>query len=211
MQPFTTLTGIAAPLLLDDVNTDQITPTGLTRSLKPDYVKVLFGRWRRLPDGGDNPDFLLNKPQFRQTSILVAGRNFGCGSSREGAVWAMVASGIRCIVARSFADLYRNNCLRNGVLPLVLPAEDAPRFEALVKTADGAKPFTVDLVRQSVTCPDGTVFTFEIPAADRAVLLEGLDEIDLTLKETAAIAQWEERTRRERPWQQQMKDRREHG
>ena len=102
MQPFTTVTGIAAPLLVDDVNTDQITP--VFRNLKPDYAKLLFMRERALPDGSENPDFVLNKPQFRNAAILVAGRNFGCGSSREGAVWAMVAVGIRCIIARSIAE-----------------------------------------------------------------------------------------------------------
>lgn len=211
MQPFTTLTGIAAPLPLDDVNTDQITPTGLTRSLKPDYAPILFGRWRRRPDGSENPDFVLNRPQFRAARILVAGRNFGCGSSREGAVWAMAAFGIRCIVARSFADLYRDNFLKNGLLPVVLASDDHMRLESLAVTVDGAAPFTVDLGQQKIFGPEGAVFGFDIAPAEKSALLEGLDEIGFTLKYAAAIAAWEAATRAERPWLQQMLDRRNVG
>src|SRR5687767_12124587 len=115
MQPFTTLTGIAAPMLQDDINTDQIAPVQATR-LGRDDRGLLFQRARRREDGSEDPDFVLNRPQFREARILVAGHNFGCGSSREGAVWTMLANGIRCIVARSFADIYRENCLQNGLL-----------------------------------------------------------------------------------------------
>src|SRR5277367_4571807 len=139
MEPFTTLTGVAVPLLADDINTDQITP--VHRDLHPDYGKLLFQRKRKQADGTDDPDFALNKPQFRGAKILVAGENFGCGSSRESAVWAFVAVGIRCLVARSFADIYRDNCLKNGVLPVVLSTGDAEAFEALVVKTDGAASF----------------------------------------------------------------------
>ena len=139
-------------------------------------------RERALPDGSENPDFVLNKPQFRNAAILVAGRNFGCGSSREGAVWAMVAVGIRCIIARSIADIYRENCLQNGVLPVELRPEDASAFEARVVAADGRMSFTVDLPAQRISGPGGADIAFDIAPPDRIRLLEGLDDIGLTLK-----------------------------
>ena len=120
MQPFTTHTGIAVPLLEDDINTDQIAPVQAMRDLKPDYKTLLFMRARRRDDGSEDPDFVLNQPQFRNPGILVTGQNFGAGSSREAAVWGMLANNIRVIVARSFADIYRENCLQNGLLPVVL-------------------------------------------------------------------------------------------
>src|SRR5262249_9858910 len=125
MQPFTTHTGIAVPLIQDDTNTDQIAPVQSMRSLKPDYKALLFMRARRRDDGSENPDFVLNQPQFRNPGILVTGNNFGAGSSREAAVWGMLANNIRVIVARSFADHYRENCLQNGLLPIVLEPPDA--------------------------------------------------------------------------------------
>lgn len=201
MTPFETLTGIAAPLLGDDINTDQITP--VHRSLHPDYKALLFARARE-----EDPDFVLNRPQFRAAQILVTGRNFGCGSSREAAVWAMVANGLRCIIARSFADIYRENCLKNGVLPIVLGEGERAAFEAMVVKADGAAPFTVDLHEQRIRCPDGTAIAFEIAAADRMALIEGLDDIGLTMKHEGDIRQWEQRTAGARPWQQTLMDHR---
>jgi 3-isopropylmalate dehydratase small subunit len=204
MQPFTTLTGIAVPLLQDDINTDQITP--INRNMNPDWAKLLFGNARKRPDGGDDPDFPLNKPQFRAPGILVTGRNFGCGSSREGAVWAMIATGIRCIVARSFADIYRENCLQNGLLPVELKAADSAAFEARVLAADGAEPFTVDLLAQTISGPGGGDLAFELPGADRMRLIEGLDDIGLTLKHAPDIAAWEKRMAGARPWLQRATD-----
>jgi methylisocitrate lyase len=204
MQPFTTLTGIAVPLLRDDINTDQITP--VQRSLHPDYAALLFARARKLGDGRDDPDFPLNEPQFRRPGILVAGRNFGCGSSRESAVWAMIAIGIRCIVARSFADSYRENCLQNGLLPVELEPTEAELFEARVLAVDGAAPFTVDLLAQRIHGPGGGAIAFEIAPADRMRLLEGLDDIGLTLKHAEDIAQWERRIAGEHPWLQAAMD-----
>jgi 3-isopropylmalate dehydratase small subunit len=204
MQPFTVLTGIAAPLLRDDIDTDQITP--VHRNLNPDYAALLFQRARKLPDGRDDPDFPLNRLQFRGASILVSGRNFGCGSSRESAVWAMLAVGIRCIVAKSFADLYRENCLQNGLLPVELAPREADQLAARVVLADGAAPFTVDLAAQRISGPGGPDIAFEIAAADRMRLLEGLDDIGLTLKHVQDIAQWERRTREAQPWLQSATD-----
>jgi 3-isopropylmalate/(R)-2-methylmalate dehydratase small subunit len=206
MEKFTTLTGIAAPLPLNDVNTDQITP--VTRDFDPDYKALLFSRWRRRPDGGEAPDFALDRPQFRNARILVAGENFGCGSSRESAVWAMLAFGISCIVARSFAEFYRENCLQNGVLPVVLAPADAERFAALVTAVDGTAEFTIDLRIQRIACPDGGEFAFDIPPADRTRLLQGLDDIGLSLQHAGAIADWERRIAGESPWLQEAVDRR---
>jgi 3-isopropylmalate dehydratase small subunit len=204
MQPFTTLTGVAVPILQDDINTDQITP--INRDMNPDWAQLLFRNARKRPDGADDPDFPLNKPQFRRPSILVTGRNFGCGSSREGAVWAMLATGIRCIVARSFADVYRENCLQNGLLPVELKPADADAFEARVLAADGAAPFTVDLQTQRISGPGGPALAFDLPPADRTRLIEGLDDIGLTLTHAQEIAAWEKRMGSECPWLQTASD-----
>jgi 3-isopropylmalate/(R)-2-methylmalate dehydratase small subunit len=205
MQPFTTLTGIAAPMLQDDINTDQIAPVQATR-LGRDDRGLLFQRARRREDGSEDPDFVLNRPQFREARILVAGHNFGCGSSREGAVWTMLANGIRCIVARSFADIYRENCLQNGLLPIEIEPAAADAFAARVVAADGAAPFTVDLVAQRIAGPGGPDIPFAMAPADRTRLLEGLDDIGLTLKQIGDIKAWEERSAREAPWLQHAQD-----
>jgi 3-isopropylmalate/(R)-2-methylmalate dehydratase small subunit len=206
MQPFITHTGIAVALLKDDINTDQIAPVQSMRNLKPDYKALLFMRARRRDDGGEDPDFVLNQPQFHNPGILVTGHNFGAGSSREAAVWGMLANNIRVIVARSFADIYRENCLQNGLLPIVLAAGAAEAFEQRVLAVNGAAPFTVDLPAQRISGPGGPDTAFEIPAADRMRLLEGLDDIGLTLKHTDEIAAWEKRTASAQPWLQQAHD-----
>ena len=153
MVPFASHTGIAAPLLKDDMNTDQIAPIMHSRNLKEDYKAMLFHRARHREDGSEDPDFILNKSQFRAAGILVAGHNFGAGSSRESAVWSILANNIRVIVAKSFADIYRENCLQNGLLPVVLDAKDADGFIERVVAVDGAAPFTVDLVMQRIGGP----------------------------------------------------------
>jgi 3-isopropylmalate/(R)-2-methylmalate dehydratase small subunit len=209
MQPFTSHTGIAVPLLQDDINTDQVAPVAAMRNLKPDYKKLLFMRARRRPDGSEDPDFVLNKPQFRNPGILVTGQNFGAGSSRESAVWGMLANNIRCIVARSFADIYRENCLQNGLLPVVLRPEDAAAFEARVVAGNGSAPFTVDLQTQTISGPGGPDLTFDISAADRMRLLEGLDDIGLTLKHDDEIGAWEKRIAAAQPWLQTAQDSRQ--
>jgi len=204
MQPFKSHTGIAVPFLKDDINTDQIAPVQAMRNLKPDYKELLFMRARKRDDGREDPDFVLNKPQFRNPGILVTGQNFGAGSSRESAVWGMLANNIRVIVARSFADIYRENCLQNGLLPVVLAQPDA--FEARVIAANGSAPFTVDLETQTISGPGGSDIAFEIAAADRMRLLEGLDDIGLTLKHSDEIVAFEQRMAAAQPWLQTARD-----
>ena len=206
MQPFSSHTGIAAALLKDDINTDQIAPIMHSRSLKEDYKAMLFHRARHREDGSEDPDFVLNRRQFRAAGILVTGQNFGAGSSRESAVWSMLANDIRVVVAKSFADIYRENCLQNGVLPIVLVPQDADAFIERVVRVNGDGVFTVDLVTQRISGPGGADVAFEIPAADRTRLLEGLDDIGLTLKQMGDIAQWEQRTAAAQPWLQAAKD-----
>jgi 3-isopropylmalate/(R)-2-methylmalate dehydratase small subunit len=206
MQAFSSHTAVAAPMLHDDINTDQIAPIMNSRSLKDDYKAMLFHRARRREDGSEDPDFVLNKPQFRDAGILVAGNNFGAGSSRESAVWSMTANNIRVIVAKSFADIYRENCLQNGVLPIVLAPPEADAFAARVVAVNGAAPFTVDLTTQKISGPGGADVAFEIAPADRMRLLEGLDDIGLTLKHMNEIANWEKRAAAEQPWLQTAQD-----
>ena len=200
MQPFTRHTGIAVPLLKDDINTDQIAPVRHSRSLKEDYKTTLFYRARQRDDGSEDPDFVLNKPQFRNAGILVTGHNFGAGSSRESAVWSMIANDIRVIVAKSFADIYRENCLQNGLLPIVLAPDDAEAFIARVVRVNGDGPFTVDLATQRISGPGGADVAFEIAAADRTRLLEGLDDIGLTMVKSEKITGFEEKAKAARPW-----------
>jgi 3-isopropylmalate dehydratase small subunit len=206
MQAFKRHAGIAVPLLRDDINTDQIAPVPARRNLKPDYKAMLFKRARERADGSEDPDFVLNKPQFRNPGILVTGQNFGAGSSRESAVWGMLANDIRCIVARSFADIYRENCLQNGLLPVVLSAGDAEAFEARVVAVNGAGPFTVDLATQTISGPGGGDISFDIAPADRMRLLEGLDDIGLTLKHSDDIRAWEKQMAAALPWLQTAAD-----
>jgi 3-isopropylmalate/(R)-2-methylmalate dehydratase small subunit len=208
MQPFTKHIGIAVPLLRDDINTDQIAPVAAMRKLKPDYKTMLFFRARLRPDGSEDPDFVLNQPQFRAPGILVTGHNFGAGSSRESAVWSMLANNIRVIIAKSFADIYRENCLQNGLLPLTLDPKITDDFVARVVSVNGAGPFTVDLETQTISGTGGSDITFDIPAADRMRLIEGLDDIGLTLKHTEEIKAWETRTTAAQPWLQTARDRR---
>jgi 3-isopropylmalate/(R)-2-methylmalate dehydratase small subunit len=203
MQPFTSHTGIAVPFLKDDVNTDQIAPVQAMRALKPDYKALLFMRAR-----GEDPNFVLNQPQFRSPGILVTGNNFGAGSSREAAVWGMLANNIRVIVARSFADIYRENCLQNGLPPIVLAPPDADAFAQRVIAVNGSAPFTVDLPAQRISGPGGPDISFELPEADRMRLLEGLDDIGLTLKHRDDIVSWEKQMAAAQPWLQEAHDQR---
>ena len=209
MEPFRTHTGIAVPLTRDDINTDEIAPVAAMRNLKPDYKALLFMGARRRDDGCEESEFVLNKPQFRNPGILVTGHNFGAGSSREAAVWSMLANNIRVIVARSFADIYRENCLQNGLLPVVLDANAADAFEARVIAVDGGAPFTIDLESQRISGPGGPDVAFDIAPADRTRLLEGLDDIGLTLKHMGEIKQWERRAAAVQPWLQTARDSRQ--
>jgi 3-isopropylmalate/(R)-2-methylmalate dehydratase small subunit len=208
MQPFTTITGPAVPMLEDDLNTDQMAPIQMSRELKPDYADLLFKRQRVRPDGSLVAEHILNQLRFRSPAIFVGGRNFGCGSSREAAVWCLMAVGARCVVARSLADIFRENCLQNGVLPIELPDTEADAFEARVLAADGHQPFTADLVAQTLSGPGGGAIPFQISASDRTRLMEGLDDIGFTLKHLADIVAWETRIASERPWAQALRDKR---
>ena len=201
MQPFSSHTGIAVPLIEDDINTDQMAPVQAMREMNPDYQKMLFTRQR-----AENPDFVLNRPQFRNPGILVTGNNFGAGSSREAAVWGMLANNIRVIVAKSFADIYRENCLQNGLLPVVLPEAEADAFIERVIAVNGAAPFTVDLPAQRISGPGGPDIAFDMPPSDRTRLLEGLDDIGLTLKHTDEIVAFEKRMAASQPWLQAARD-----
>jgi 3-isopropylmalate dehydratase small subunit len=206
MQPFTQISGVAVPFLEDDANTDQMAPVAGGARLSENYAETLYRTRRRHADGSLDPDFVFNKPQYQKAALLVSGKNFGCGSSRESSVWVFQAIGIRCIVARSFADIYRENCLQNGVLPIVLPDAQAAQLEAAVIKADGQAPFGVDLIAQVITGPDGLALHFEISTADRTRLIEGLDDIGLTLKHLAEIETWEARVKAQFPWQQSSGD-----
>jgi len=163
---------------------------------------MFFGRKRFRADGSEDPAFVLNRAPFRHAQILVTGTRFGCGSARETAVWSLTAFGIRCIIARSFAEMYRDNCLRNGVLPIVLGASDGAAFEADVLATDGAAPYTVDLGAQVVVAPGGRQFAFALDPIDRLALLEGTDPIALTLRSEPEIAAWEARMLARQPWLQ---------
>ena len=202
MKAFTHVVGTAIPFIEDDVNTDQIAPIGAGARITEDYAQTLFRHRRRGADGAEIPDFTFNLPQFRTGAIVVSGHNFGCGSSRESAVWTFLAIGVTCIITRSFADMYRENCLQNGILPITLPEAQADQLEAAVVAANGAEPFTVDLVSQEIMGPAGLRMSFNISPADRTRLLEGLDDIGLTLKHRAEIEAFEKRMAQQSPWSQ---------
>lgn len=200
MDKFTTLTGIAAPMPLINVDTDMIIPKLFLKTIKRSGLGVnLFDEMRYDDDRNEIPDFVLNQPAYRETEILVAGENFGCGSSREHAPWAIKDFGIRCVIAPGFADIFFNNCFKNGILPIVLPQDVV---DVLMKDAEkGANArMTVDLDAQTVTTSDGEVFPFEVDAFKKHCLTEGLDDIGLTLAKESAIDSFEARAGAERPW-----------
>jgi 3-isopropylmalate/(R)-2-methylmalate dehydratase small subunit len=197
MEAFRQLDAVAVPLPRPNIDTDQIIPARfLSRPREADHSAFLFHDARRLPDGEQNPDFPLNREAYRNARIVVAGKNFACGSSRESAVWALYDAGFRCAIAPSFGDIFRNNGMKNGLLPVVLPAEVVEGIIAQLEAAPGAR-IQVDLVAQSVTAPDGAVHHFEVDPFARHCLLEGLDEIGLTLSHEEEIAAFERRYGRE--------------
>lgn len=198
MRRFETVTGIVALLPQDDIDTDQILPAAYMRGSNVDYGAGLFANWRQ------DPDFVLSQPRYAQTRILVGGRNFGCGSTREHAAWALDGFGIRVLLARSFGEVFRENCLRNAILPVTLPEDAHARLCAAVAAADGGAAFQVDLAAQRVTGPDGFALAFDIAPVERIALLEGLDDIGLTLRSDAAIAAFEAAQRAARPWLQRL-------
>jgi len=200
MDKFETLTGIAAPMPLVNIDTDMIIPKQFLKTIKRSGLGVhAFDEMRYDAEGKENPDFVLNQPQYRETEILVAGDNFGCGSSREHAPWALKDFGIKAILSTSFADIFYNNCFKNGLLPIVLP-QDA--VDVLMKDAEkGANArITVDLEAQTVTSSDGEVFSFEIDAFKKHCLLEGLDDIGLSLEKASSIDSFEVKSAQARPW-----------
>jgi 3-isopropylmalate/(R)-2-methylmalate dehydratase small subunit len=200
MDKFTQLTGIAAPLPLINVDTDMIIPKQFLKTIKRSGLgRNLFDEMRFDADGNEIPDFVLNRPAYREAQILVAGENFGCGSSREHAPWALLDFGIRCVIAPSYADIFFNNCFKNGILPIVLPQE---QVDLLMKDAEkGANArITVDLEAQTVTASDGTVFAFEVDPFRKHCLLNGLDDIGLSLEKAAFIEGFEAKAAQARPW-----------
>ena len=200
MEKFTPLSGIAAPLPLINVDTDMIIPKQFLKTIKRSGLGVnLFDEMRYDDDGNEIPDFVLNKPQYREAQILIAGENFGCGSSREHAPWAIQDFGIRCVIAPSFADIFYNNCFKNGILPIALPQEQVDMLMREAEKGANAR-IEVDLEAQTVTTSDGEVFSFEVDAFKKHCLLEGLDDIALTLDKSPAIGAFEARATVERPW-----------
>src|ERR1700756_723489 len=180
MQPFTKLSGVAAPLPMVNVDTDMIIPKQFLKTTKRTGLgKALFFELRTRPDGSDNPDFVLNKPAYRQAQILVAGANCGCGSSREHAPWALLDFGIRCVIAPSFADIFYNNCFKNSILPISLPAAQVAELLALASVGQTAW-MVVDLENQVVVRPDGSKIRFQVEPFRKHCLLNGLDDIGLT-------------------------------
>ncbi len=200
MEKFTTVEGVAAPLPLVNVDTDMIIPKQFLKTIKRTGLGVnLFDEMRFTQDGEEIADFVLNQPAYRDAKILVAGENFGCGSSREHAPWALLDFGIRAVIAPSFADIFFNNCFKNGILPIVLPPEEVELLSQ--DAAKGANAvLTIDLEKQQITRPDGSVIGFEVDAFKKECLLNGLDDIGLTLKQESAIDSFEKSYGAQAPW-----------
>jgi 3-isopropylmalate/(R)-2-methylmalate dehydratase small subunit len=200
MDKFTTLTGVAAPMPLINVDTDMIIPKQFLKTIQRSGLgKNLFDEMRYDREGNEVADFVLNEPAYRNAKILVAGDNFGCGSSREHAPWALLDFGIRCVVATSFADIFYNNCFKNGILPIVLPQEDVDKLMDDAQRGANAV-VTIDLENQVITGPDGGSIAFEVDAHRRHCLLNGLDDIGLTMEKAGAIDAFEARLAAETPW-----------
>ena len=200
MEKFTTLTGVAAPLPIINVDTDMIIPKQYLKVVTRDGLgKGLFDEMRYNEDGSEKPDFVLNKAAYRDAKVLVAGENFGCGSSREHAPWALLDFGIKCVIAPSFADIFHGNCFKNGVLPIVLPQE---QIDLLMEDAErGANAIlTVDLESQTITGPDGGTISFDVDPFRKHCLLNGLDDIGLTLQKEDKIDSFEGRDKASQPW-----------
>lgn len=200
MQPFTTLTGLVALLDRVNVDTDQIIPKQFLKTIKRTGLKEgLFYDWRRKADSSPDPDFFLNQARYQDAVILLTRDNFGCGSSREHAPWALLDQGFRCLIAPSFADIFFNNCFQNGILPVVLKPDEVQTLFREAAESPGYQ-LTVDLAAQSVSSPRGSRFRFEIDSFRKDCLLNGLDAIGLSLKHEPAIAAYEARRKAEAPW-----------
>ena len=200
MDAFTTLSGVAAPMPLVNIDTDMIIPKQYLKTiLRTGLGVALFDEMRYHQDGTEIPDFVLNKPQYRAAQILVAGDNFGCGSSREHAPWALADFGIRCVISTSFADIFFNNCFKNGILPIILPEGDRDACMSDAEKGANAR-IEVDLAAQTITLSDGQVITFELDAFRKQCLLNGLDDIGLTMEKVGSIATFEAKAAQDRPW-----------
>ncbi|WP_298496954.1 3-isopropylmalate dehydratase small subunit [uncultured Maritimibacter sp.] len=200
MEKFEKLTGIAAPMPLVNIDTDMIIPKVFLKTIKRSGLGVnLFDEMRYDRQGNEIADFVLNKPQYREAEILIAGDNFGCGSSREHAPWAIADFGIKCIVSTSFADIFFNNCFKNGILPIVLPEEQVAVLMKDAEKGSNAR-MTVDLEAQTITTSEGESFAFDVDAFKKHCLLNGLDDIGLTLEKQDSITAFETQAAQARPW-----------
>ena len=200
MEPFTTHTGLVVPLDRRNVNTDEIIPARFLKTIKrTGFAEALFANWRFLADNTPNPDFILNQPRYKSVSILLAGDNFGCGSSREHAPWSIREYGFRSIIAPSFADIFYNNCFNNGILPITL---DEAIVQELMQTVEEREGYTlsINLSEQTVTTPAGRVLSFVIDSFRKQALLQGLDNIGWTLSHDDEIAAYEARRKQDAPW-----------
>jgi len=200
MQPFKKLSGVAAPLNMINVDTDMIIPKQFLKTIRRTGLgSALFHEMRTRPDGSENPDFVLNKPAYKKAQILIAGANFGCGSSREHAAWSLLDFGVRCVISTSFADIFYNNCFKNGILPIVLPQAE---IDKLMDDAErGANAIiSIDLEAQEIRGPDGGMIKFAIDAFRKQCLINGWDDVGLTLRNEARISDFEAKRQREMPW-----------
>jgi 3-isopropylmalate/(R)-2-methylmalate dehydratase small subunit len=200
MEKFTTLTGVAAPLEMINVDTDMIIPKQYLKTLgRTGLGKALLSELRYDEKGNERPDFVLNKPAYRQAKILVAGDNFGCGSSREHAPWALMDFGIRCVISTSFADIFFNNCFQNGILPIKVKPEELEKLMDDAKRGANAT-MTIDLENQEIKGPDGGTIKFDVDPFRKHCLTNGLDDIGLTMQKEKSIKSYEEKLQADRPW-----------
>jgi 3-isopropylmalate/(R)-2-methylmalate dehydratase small subunit len=201
-KPFNTLTAIAAPIMRSNIDTDVIIRIErlVGNNIRGTLGKWAFGSLRYLPDGSENPDFILNRGPYRQAEILLTGPNFGCGSSREGAVWSLQEMGIRAIIGSGFGDIFFANCFQNGILPIILDKAIVDRLAAEIAATQGAGRMSVDLEAQTIMSPSGTAHRFEIDPRRRVGLLQGLDEVALTLQRDDEIRSFQAADRKARPW-----------
>jgi len=203
MEKFTTLTAVAAPILRINIDTDIIIPSReMKRVSKQGLSDGMFANWRYTEPGGreEDPEFILNQAPYRDAKIILSGANFGCGSSREHAVWALHEWGIRCVVAPSFGAIFQSNCVRNGILPVILDNAVIENIAGQVEASPADNQLRINLENRTLTAPDGTVHSFDIQPADRDMLLEGLDAIAVTMKHDEAILEFQARDRLQRPW-----------
>src|ERR1051325_11351144 len=200
MEKFTVLEGVAAPLKVVNVETDKIIPKQYLKTIKRTGLgKGLFAELRDKDDGSENPDFILNQPAYRKAKILVAGDNFGCGSSREHAPWALLDFGIRCVISTSFADIFYNNCFQNGILPIKVSQEELDKLMDDANRGANAT-LTIDLAKQEIRGPDGGTIKFDIDANRKHRLLNGLDDIGLTMEKKSKSENFEKQATDKRPW-----------